>query len=78
MAKDRSPTALERIDKAAAKLRPLERQLLVLSAAEGLSNSEIAARLGTSLQSVERLLAAALRKLDRELERQERPWWRCW
>jgi len=78
MARDRSGVTLERLERAAAKLRPMEREVLVLSAREGLSNAEIAARLGMTPEAVERLLATALCRLDRALERQKRPWWRFW
>jgi RNA polymerase sigma factor (sigma-70 family) len=78
MAKDRSAVTLERLEKAASRLRPIEREVLVLSARERLSNAEIAARLGIAPESVERLLANALCTLDRALERQERPWWKFW
>ena len=78
MARDRPPMTLERLEKAASSLRPIEREVLVLSARERLSNDEIAARLGITAQAAERLLARALCRLDRALEQQERPWWRFW
>ena len=78
MASDRPPLTLERLEKAASRLRPIERQVLILSTRERLSNGEIAARLGITAEAAERLLARALCRLDRTLERQERPWWRFW
>lgn len=69
---------VERVERAAAVLSRLEREVLVLSAGHGLRNEEIAARLGISERRAERLLARALRKFDRALDRQERPWWRFW
>ena len=68
----------ERLAKAARRLRPQEREVLLLSARERLSNDEIAARLGITSEAASRRLAAALRRLDRALERQKRPWWRLW
>ena len=76
MARDRRPVSLERLEKAAASLRPIEREVLALSARDGLSNAEIAAELGVTPASAERLLADALCKFDRAIERQGRPWWR--
>ena len=78
MARDRPPMTLERLEKAASSLRPIEREVLVLSARERLSNDEIAARLGLSVQAAERLLAKAICRLDRTLERQQRPCWKFW
>ena len=78
MASDRPPLTLERLEKAAAGLRPLERKVLALSAGERLSNEQIAERLGITSSAVQRVLARALRKLDCALERQARPWWRFW
>jgi len=78
MARDRPPITPARIEKAAKGLRPNEREVLVLSARERLSNAEIASWLGISPEAAERLLARALNRLDRALARQERPWWRFW
>jgi RNA polymerase sigma factor (sigma-70 family) len=78
MARDRPSTTLERLEKAASTLLPIEREVLVLSARERLSNEEIAARLGVSVQAAERLLARAICRLDRTLERKQRPWWKFW
>lgn len=78
MAKDRPPVTLERLERAAATLNPEEREVLLLSARERLSTGDIALRLGVTPGAAERLLAAALCKLDRKLERQERPWWKLW
>ena len=78
MARDRPPMTLERLEKAASGLRPIEREVLVLSARERLSTDEIAARLGIAPEAAERLLVTALCRLDRALERPERPWWRFW
>ena len=78
MASDRPQVTLERIEQAASHLRPIEREVLILSARERLSNDEIAGRLGITAGTVERLLATALCNFDRAFERQERPWWKLW
>ena len=78
MTKFRPELTPERLEEAAKSLGPLEREVLTLSARERLSNGEIAGRLGISPGAAERLLACALRRLDRALERQEQPWWRFW
>ena len=69
MARDRSPMTLERLEKAASRLRPIEREVLLLSTRERLSRGEVAVRLGITAHAVERLLAKALCKLDRALAR---------
>ena len=78
MASDRPSVPLDRLEKAAARLRLIEREVLALSARDHLSNDEIADRLGISPEAAEHLLAKALCGLDRALERQRRPWWRLW
>jgi RNA polymerase sigma factor (sigma-70 family) len=78
MARDRPSVTLERLEQAASSLRPIEREVLVLSARERLSSNEIAARLGITSSAVDRFLARALCKLDRALERREQPWWKFW
>lgn len=72
------PAAVRRIERAASRLAPVERAVLSLSAGEGLRNDQIAARLGISVETAERHLANALCRLDRQSERQHRPWWRFW
>jgi DNA-directed RNA polymerase specialized sigma24 family protein len=78
MAQDRPPLPLEQLEKATACLRAAEREVLVLSARERLTNRQIAARLGMTPKRAERLLARAIYKLAGALERQERKprlWW---
>ncbi|HEX8443942.1 MAG TPA: sigma-70 region 4 domain-containing protein [Allosphingosinicella sp.] len=69
---------LDQLERAASKLRPIEQEVLFLSAREGLAYDEIAVQLGISSDEVRSHLTAALYRLDRELERQARPWWRFW
>ena len=78
MAKLSNTVSLEMLEMAVARLPPMQREILFLSAAEGLALDAIAARLGRSPAQVERDLAKALCKIDRWLERQERPWWKFW
>ena len=60
---------LERLEAAARDLRRNERAVLELAAGSGMSNAAIAERLGLPVHVAERLLARALRKLDRAIER---------
>jgi len=78
MAEDIPPMMNERLERAAARLRPDEREALWLSSGERLTTGEIAERLGISSAAAEALVASALLELDRALRRQVRPWWRLW
>ena len=69
MARDHPAPTAEQVETAAARLRPAEREALALAANGRLSNAAIARRLGVSVPVAERLLARALRKLDRALAR---------
>lgn len=67
-----------RLERAAARLRPLEREALRLGADGELTLEEIAGRLGVSVDRVGPLTTRALVRLERALARQERAWWRFW
>lgn len=68
----------DRVCRAAQNLKSLERDILAMSAGRGLLIGDIAALLGISERRVERLLARALYKFDRALERELRPRWLFW
>lgn len=57
----------DRVDRAGRELLLLEREVLLLSAAERLASSEIALRTGLTPRQVRRVLKRAVRKLDRSL-----------
>ena len=69
---------VRRVERAAAVLSALEREVLVLSAGHGLGSATIAEKLGLGERRVERILAKALRKFDRAMDERPRPWWRSW
>jgi RNA polymerase sigma factor (sigma-70 family) len=73
-----SSLPLDRLEAAASSLPPIEREILLLSAAEGLDYAEIAQRLGITREASSRLLADALYRLDLDLEAPPRPWWKFW
>jgi RNA polymerase sigma factor (sigma-70 family) len=62
------------VARAASSLTPAEREILILGARDGLSNSQIAERLGIPAEEVERRLALALVKFERALWEAEHPW----
>lgn len=78
MAQTPRPPDPDRLENAVSRLSAIEREVLFLSAREGLRIDEIAARLDLPGEKVERHLAGALCNVDRFLERQYRPWWRFW
>ncbi len=75
MAKTPRSKEAETLKRALVRLRPIEREVLFLSAAEGLTNDDIAARLQLPVAAIQRHLVNALVGLDRELSR---PWWKVW
>ena len=75
MANHRAPVDADRPARAARCLLTDEREALALHARGDLSSKEIASRLGLSEAALEPLVAGALLKLDRALDR---PWWRFW
>jgi DNA-directed RNA polymerase specialized sigma24 family protein len=60
------------MERALSKLKPIERDVLMLSAREGLGLSDVALRLGIPAEAAQCHLANALCRIDRLLER--RPW----
>ncbi|HYC95616.1 MAG TPA: sigma factor-like helix-turn-helix DNA-binding protein [Sphingomicrobium sp.] len=78
MVRHRPSLTLEELERAALQLRPIEREILLLSARERLPIDEIAGRLAISREAAERLLADALCRLDRLLVARKRPWWKRW
>lgn len=68
-----SPEYLRRLEQAITKLRPALRDVFLMNRVEKLTYVEISDRLGITAQQVERRIAAALFKLDRELCRVNRP-----
>jgi DNA-directed RNA polymerase specialized sigma24 family protein len=69
---------VRRVERGAALLSSIEREILVLSAGQHLGIAEIAAQLGIGERRAERILARALRKFDRAMETPHRPWWHFW
>jgi DNA-directed RNA polymerase specialized sigma24 family protein len=73
-----SEEELERTRRAALTLRPIELEVLLLSAQDRLRNEEIAARLGISTRAVRRHLARPVYRLAQAADDLPRPWWRFW
>jgi DNA-directed RNA polymerase specialized sigma24 family protein len=63
------------MDRALAKLKPIERQVLMLNAREGLGLADIALRLGMPVDAVQGHLADAVYRLDRLLQPRRRWYW---
>lgn len=78
MAQAPYPPDPDRLEEAIARLSAIERDVLLLSAREGLRTDQIAERLGLSGDAVKHRLANALCNLDRLLDRPDRPWRRFW
>jgi DNA-directed RNA polymerase specialized sigma24 family protein len=67
-----------RLERAAADLTPVEREVLILTAKQGRWTVDTAEALGLTPREFECHLADAIVKFAGALERQERPWWRFW
>jgi DNA-directed RNA polymerase specialized sigma24 family protein len=65
------------MEHALAKLKPIEREVLMLNAREGLGLADIAIRLGMPVDAVQGHLADALCRLDRLLQ-PRRSWFWPW
>jgi DNA-directed RNA polymerase specialized sigma24 family protein len=63
------------MERALTKLKPIERDVLMLSTREGLGLGDIALRLGISIEAVQGHLADALCRIDRFLQRRTRWYW---
>lgn len=66
------------IDRAIARLRPIERDVFLLHRVDGLAYDVIAARLGMTTHEIEAHIASALSQLTRQLRRARAAKWRRW
>ena len=77
---DVRPSAVDpaRLERALKRLPFVEREAFLLKARDRLSYAAIGVVLGLSPEAAEARVVAALIKLDVELQRIARPWWRFW
>jgi RNA polymerase sigma factor (sigma-70 family) len=78
MDEDIDPAYLRQLERAFRSIKPKHQRLILMRRVDGLSYAEIAERLGTSVEQVERRMAQAILALDRAMDEAERPWWRFW
>ena len=69
---------LARLDHAMQRVSRRQREIFLAVRVDNLSYAEIAARTGLTVDQVERLFAAALVDLTRNLDDPRRHWWRRW
>ena len=67
-----------RVERALARLPQLERDAFLLKVREGLTYAAVGEMLGLSPEAAEARVVRALIKLDVELMRSSRRWWRFW
>ena len=72
------PAEVARIADAMRRLSPMQREVLLAVRLEDRTYAEIGARMGLSVAQVERLFAASLSGLLRNLDQPSRHWWRRW
>ena len=78
MEEDIDPAYLRQLETAFRTLKPKHQRLILRRRVEGLSYAEIAERLDTSVDQIERRMAQAILALDRAMDDEDRPWWRFW
>ena len=78
MEEDIDPAYLRQLERAFRSIKPKHQKLIHMRQLDGLSYAEIAERLGTSVEQVERRMARAIYALDRAMDEGQRPWWRFW
>jgi RNA polymerase sigma-70 factor (ECF subfamily) len=66
---------LRRLETALANMPRIQRQIFLAHRLDGMSFAEIARRTGLSQRQVERQMARALAKLDKQLEGRKLIWW---
>lgn len=66
---------LRRLETALANMPRNQRQIFLAHRLDGMSFAEIARRTGLSQRQVERRMARALAKLDKQLEGRKLTWW---
>ena len=64
---------LRELEEAVGRLRPIDREILLLHTWEELSHAEIGVALGISVAAVDKRVSRALTRLAREVERVHRP-----
>jgi len=72
------PDLLRRIEDAVRNLPKLQREIFFACRLDGMPYREIAARTGLSVKQVERHMAKAIGKLDRQLHGGKLHWWERW
>lgn len=76
---DLTPQELaQRMEAAIRRMPPRTRTIFLAHRLDGLTYEEIGRRTGLTVHQVERHMASAITKLDREIERSPRRWWRFW
>ena len=78
MEDDIDPAYLRRLERAFRSIKPKHQRLILMRRVDGLSYAEIAERLGTSIEQVERRMAQAILALDKAMDEGEWPGWRFW
>ena len=78
MSDTHDPEVLRRLQQAIRNLPRRQREIFLACCRDGLPYGEIAARTGLTARQVERHIANAIYKLDKQLERRKLSWWERW
>ena len=69
------PDLLRRLEEAMLNIPKLQREIFMAHRLDAMSYSEIARRTGLTVRQVERHMARALYKLDKQLQGRKLNWW---
>lgn len=72
------PDLIRRLEGAMRALPRLQREIFMAHRLDGLSYAEIARRTGLRVDHVERHVARAIRRLDRQSRARRLRWWQLW
>jgi RNA polymerase sigma-70 factor (ECF subfamily) len=72
------PELLRRMEDAMLNMPKMQREIFMAHRLDDISYGEIARRTGLTVRQVERHLARAIYKLDKQLRGQKLSWWERW
>jgi RNA polymerase sigma-70 factor (ECF subfamily) len=75
---DPDPNLLRRMEDAVRAMPKMQREIFLAHRLDDMSYGEIARRTGLTVRQVERHMARAIYKLDKQLDGRKLSWWERW